>query len=226
MSDKKEIINPYEINPLNGEIASKERVTNYENLNCYHPSHLDMINIPKGFVLLDLANPFIKKAILKSDKSLFCLLKKYINEDLEIHDAIYFFQRFEHYILQGNDINRIIGCFSEDLIKEMIRHANVIIKNQINNYKEEACNTLVAIQDFKQKQKNKEKSPGRRSSFSKKRDKLMLKIIDRDGYACKFCPEIKNLTLDHIIPLSKGGTDKLKNLQILCRSCNSRKCDK
>ena len=31
------------------------------------------------------------------------------------------------------------------------------------------------------------------------------------------------LEIDHIHPLARGGTNKLDNLQVLCRSCNARK---
>ena len=40
---------------------------------------------------------------------------------------------------------------------------------------------------------------------------------------CAICKEDKLLTKDHIIPLSEKGTDYIKNIQPLCRNCNSRK---
>jgi 5-methylcytosine-specific restriction endonuclease McrA len=46
------------------------------------------------------------------------------------------------------------------------------------------------------------------------------------GPSCLRCKEIKPLTMDHVIPISVGGSHIADNLQPLCLSCNSWKKDK
>lgn len=43
---------------------------------------------------------------------------------------------------------------------------------------------------------------------------------------CSICGKpvkFKKMTIDHIMPLSRGGTNDIKNLQLACKRCNSMK---
>ena len=52
-------------------------------------------------------------------------------------------------------------------------------------------------------------------------DKLDLKKISFN--ACVYCGSKNNLSIDHRIPLSKGGTNNSANIQVLCLDCNKKK---
>jgi len=55
---------------------------------------------------------------------------------------------------------------------------------------------------------------------------LRHKVFKRDGYRCVECGASKDetsLEIDHIIPVSKGGTNDIDNLQTLCKECNRAK---
>lgn len=45
----------------------------------------------------------------------------------------------------------------------------------------------------------------------------------RDGGKCVKCGSVEELTIDHVIPLSRGGYDIKENAITLCRTCNMRK---
>ena len=53
--------------------------------------------------------------------------------------------------------------------------------------------------------------------------KVRWDVFKRDGYKCISCGTDSDLTIDHIHPQSKGGTNSISNLQTMCRSCNSSK---
>lgn len=50
-------------------------------------------------------------------------------------------------------------------------------------------------------------------------------IFERQCSICNLCKKKTKLTVDHIIPVSKGGTSELSNLQGLCITCNIKKSD-
>lgn len=50
-------------------------------------------------------------------------------------------------------------------------------------------------------------------------------VFSRDGHRCLKCGCVESLTIDHIVPLSKGGDNSENNLQTLCHRCNSAKGD-
>ena len=46
---------------------------------------------------------------------------------------------------------------------------------------------------------------------------------ERWQYKCAYCGSGKNLTIDHVVPRSKGGTDFTKNVVCCCHDCNQSK---
>ena len=60
-----------------------------------------------------------------------------------------------------------------------------------------------------------------RSSDAKRMFRESIKA--RDGHKCVYCGSSENLTVDHVRPRTKGGTDTADNLVTACRPCNQAK---
>lgn len=52
---------------------------------------------------------------------------------------------------------------------------------------------------------------------------VKVAVWQRDGGRCATCGSNLNLEFDHIIPLAMGGANTMRNLQLLCETCNRRK---
>ena len=52
------------------------------------------------------------------------------------------------------------------------------------------------------------------------------RIFRRDNEECVYCGSTKQLTLDHVIPRSRGGSNSWDNLVTCCHNCNVRKANK
>lgn len=52
---------------------------------------------------------------------------------------------------------------------------------------------------------------------------IRRRIYERDGRKCRECGAEHGLSIDHIVPITKGGNSTDDNLQVLCLGCNARK---
>jgi 5-methylcytosine-specific restriction endonuclease McrA len=65
----------------------------------------------------------------------------------------------------------------------------------------------------------------RREASGKRRTRIYL----RDKFRCQYCgerKEVAQLTLDHILPRSRGGDDSPVNVVTACVACNNRKSNR
>ncbi len=56
-----------------------------------------------------------------------------------------------------------------------------------------------------------------------KRKILVTSLADRDGWACMYCGAVldaETATLEHIVPITRGGFDAKSNLTLACERCN------
>ncbi len=51
-------------------------------------------------------------------------------------------------------------------------------------------------------------------------------VLRRDHHSCQYCGSNKHLTLDHVLPRSRGGQHTWDNVVVACERCNSRKGDR
>lgn len=50
-------------------------------------------------------------------------------------------------------------------------------------------------------------------------------IFRRDGFSCQYCGARHELTIDHVLPRSRGGKSSWTNLVTACKHCNNKKGD-
>ncbi len=78
--------------------------------------------------------------------------------------------------------------------------------------------------------KAREKSSKRRTAKTKAGGSFTVAewtaLCKKHNNRCLCCGKKRRLTADHVIPVSKGGTSNISNIQPLCGPCNSSKRDK
>jgi 5-methylcytosine-specific restriction endonuclease McrA len=62
--------------------------------------------------------------------------------------------------------------------------------------------------------------PSRQPAFTR------FNVFLRDRFTCQYCGAREDLTFDHVIPRSRGGTTTWENVVAACSPCNLRKADR
>ena len=94
---------------------------------------------------------------------------------------------------------------------------------------EEAC--LIFLKKFKKQRSEVEflvfrkDTPETEGQYERVRiaEETRNEVWRRDQGCCAKCKSVRNLEFDHIVPVSKGGSNSARNLQLLCETCNRRK---
>lgn len=128
-----------------------------------------------------------------------------------------FDDRFDRCFLVPEEVNRLENnLFILRRNKAITQDERSVIKSIItlgkNRYKE------FQIKLINQPRRDAQKFIGKKN--------VRFFIFKRDGYKCLKCGKDYSLSVDHIVPVSKGGLNIISNLQTLCTSCNSSKRDK
>lgn len=193
----------------------------HEGLHFVVESGAYMSEIPGEVVGLFIRDQQTIHAIRSRDKRILNMLNFMIDEIEEFSLSTWATDTyaFEHWREEKSldeyeqSLYKILnGKYADDEIKEKIKAEFVWIEAKRQQSAEK-----IAKKAYSQR---------RRSQFANNYDQLMLSLIHRDGYKCAVCGAIEDLSIDHIIPLSKGGSDEIDNLRILCRTHNSAKGDK
>lgn len=83
------------------------------------------------------------------------------------------------------------------------------------------------INTSKSRQKTSNKIATKKSRYVS--TSVRVDVFKRDNFRCVFCGLTSGQTqlqIDHIIPVSKGGSNQIDNLQTLCVDCNRGKSDR
>ena len=105
--------------------------------------------------------------------------------------------------INGNFKERKWCTFQPETIKDLIRRINQ--KRGERYINDDIWNSLVRVE---------------RAKVS---NKMRFAVFARDHERCVKCGSRRNLEVDHIYPISKGGKTEMRNLQTLCHRCNVKK---
>lgn len=148
---------------------------------------------------------------------------------------------FEHLCYYNLDSDSNLYWFYSNFPIDNLINSNVDVweafKNELNNLKENTFSgfkVCLVRRDYILKcLQNLSLEKEFYNSYKKRRKRANIqiaiiknKVFELHGIKCLCCGISENISIDHIIPVLKGGSNEIDNLQPLCKSCNSKKMAK
>lgn len=119
-----------------------------------------------------------------------------------------------------------IAAYMSQYSKVYVARNQERVKAQRERYKQSGMRKIVQRR-YREKNSAKIQALYRRRYHAKITGNLTTaqwkSVLEQHGHKCAACNKQVKLTIDHIVPLSCGGSHTLSNVQPLCKSCNSRK---
>lgn len=94
---------------------------------------------------------------------------------------------------------------------EVLERANRVLRTSTATY---AYPLVIRLVNYVRVPRNEKRKISRRAVFA------------RDGYRCQYCGATARLTVDHVVPKSRGGRSSWDNVVTSCAPCNVRKADR
>jgi len=137
-------------------------------------------------------------------------------------------------VTDGEDLYSAIGLFDSDNI--FYTYSSKLYRSTVD-YPDGEAELLLKEREYKKKEKFRrlrkqikvyESLESLEDTHSREPipEQVRFTVWRRDKGKCVKCQSQKNLEFDHIIPVSKGGSNTARNIQILCEKCNRKKSDK